>query len=88
MASPDLFPNVSFSHVSVPAAAGASTEVTGGATAVFGGDASTGAPRLSLVWSGETQAKHTLEIDLSDAQVFLRDLDGLWGEVEWEWRGL
>uniref|UniRef100_A0A0E0EG11 type I protein arginine methyltransferase n=1 Tax=Oryza meridionalis TaxID=40149 RepID=A0A0E0EG11_9ORYZ len=66
MASPDLFPNVSFAHVS----ADASTEATGGATAVFGGDASTGAPRLSLVWSGETQAKHTLEIDLSDAQIF------------------
>ncbi|KAL5199127.1 hypothetical protein ABZP36_002639 [Zizania latifolia] len=67
MASPDLFHDVSFSHVS---AAASSPEATAGATAVFGGDASSGAPRLSLVWPGEPRAKHTLEIDLSDAQVF------------------
>ncbi|KAF0907681.1 hypothetical protein E2562_020453 [Oryza meyeriana var. granulata] len=87
MASPDLFPNVSFCHVSA-AAATSSPEATAGATAVFGGDAASGDPRLSLVWSGETQSKHTLEIDLSDAQIFkLGPTEWLCVSVESEAKG-
>ncbi|KAF0923787.1 hypothetical protein E2562_006743 [Oryza meyeriana var. granulata] len=45
-----------------------------GATAVFDGDTASEDPRLSLIWSEETQSKHMLEIDLSDAQL---------GQMEW-----
>lgn len=63
MASPDVFRNVSFSDVSA-----ASLEAAG-ATAVFGGDGASGAPRLGLVRPGAPESEPTLEIDLSDAQV-------------------
>ncbi|KAF8753625.1 hypothetical protein HU200_011594 [Digitaria exilis] len=65
MASPDLFQNVAFSDVSaaaVPAAVGA--------TAAFGVGAATGGPRLSLVKAGKPEVEPTVEIDLSDAQIF------------------
>lgn len=71
MASTDVFRDVSFSDVSA-----ASPEAVG-ATAVFGGDAASGAPRLGLVGPGAPEAEPTLEIDLSDAQIF-----GL-GPTEW-----
>ncbi|KAL5196580.1 hypothetical protein ABZP36_000092 [Zizania latifolia] len=70
MAPSDLFHDVSFSRVPAAAAAAASPEATAGGTAVFGEDGSSGAPSLSLVLPGEPRAKHTLEIDLSDAQIF------------------
>ncbi|KAK3125990.1 hypothetical protein QOZ80_7BG0612400 [Eleusine coracana subsp. coracana] len=65
MASPDLFPNVSFSDVSAGAA-----PVADGATAAFGVDATSGGPRLSLVRAGKPEVEPTIEIDLSDAQIF------------------
>jgi type I protein arginine methyltransferase len=64
MASPDLFPNVSFSDVSAGA-----TLAADGATAAFGVDATSGGPRLSLVRAGKPEVEPTMEIDLSDAQV-------------------
>ncbi|KAG8099137.1 hypothetical protein GUJ93_ZPchr0013g35428 [Zizania palustris] len=69
MAPSDLFHDVSFSRVPSAAAAAAddSPEAIAGGTAVFGED---GAPSLSLVCPGAARAKHTLEIDLSDAQIF------------------
>ena len=78
MASPDMFPNVSFSDVN--AAAAPSKEEAGGAggggKAVFGLDAASGAARLSLVRTGAEQA--TMEIDLSDAQVHAA-ISLIWG---------
>ncbi|CAL5084811.1 unnamed protein product [Urochloa decumbens] len=65
MASPDLFPNVAFSDVSASAAPAAE-----GATAAFGVSAATGGPRLSLVKAGKPEVEPTVEIDLSDAQIF------------------
>uniref|UniRef100_A0A0D9X2S8 Probable histone-arginine methyltransferase CARM1 n=2 Tax=Leersia perrieri TaxID=77586 RepID=A0A0D9X2S8_9ORYZ len=72
MASPDVFHDVSFSHVSAAAAAASPEEAAvASATALFGGNGASGAPRLSLVSNGEPKAaKHALEIDLSDAQMF------------------
>ncbi|KAL6657167.1 hypothetical protein ACP70R_004947 [Stipagrostis hirtigluma subsp. patula] len=66
MASPDLFANVSFADVSAPAGSPAAD----GATAAFGVDAATGGPRLSLVRPGKPEVEPTIEIDLSDAQIF------------------
>ncbi|RCV14431.1 hypothetical protein SETIT_2G425700v2 [Setaria italica] len=65
MASPDLFPNVTFSDVSAAAA-----PANEGATAAFGVGAATGAPRLSLVKAGKPEVEPTVEIDLFDAQIF------------------
>ncbi|XP_062188618.1 probable histone-arginine methyltransferase CARM1 isoform X1 [Phragmites australis] len=66
MASPDVFPNVSFSDVSAAAAAPAAD----GATAAFGVNAATGGPRLSLVKTGKPEVEPTVEVDLSDGQIF------------------
>ncbi|KAG2638986.1 probable histone-arginine methyltransferase CARM1 isoform X2 [Panicum virgatum] len=65
MASPDLFQNVAFSDVSAAAAPAAE-----GATAAFGVAAATGGPRLSLVKAGKPEVEPTIEIDLSDAQIY------------------
>nr|CAB3458929.1 unnamed protein product [Digitaria exilis] len=65
MASPDLFQNVAFSDVSAAAVLAAE-----GATAAFGVGAATGGPRLSLVKAGKPEVEPTVEIDLSDAQIF------------------
>ncbi|XP_062187263.1 probable histone-arginine methyltransferase CARM1 isoform X2 [Phragmites australis] len=66
MASPDVFPNVSFSDVSAAAVAPAAD----GATAAFGIDAATGGPRLSLVKAGKPEVEPTVQVNLSDAQIF------------------
>lgn len=71
MASPDIFPNVSFSDVNAAAA-----EESGGGKAVFGLDAASGAARLSLVSTG-AEHEQAVEIDLSDAQMFKL------GRTEW-----
>jgi type I protein arginine methyltransferase len=81
MASPDLFPDVSFSDVSAGAAPAAD-----GATAAFGVDATSGGPRLSLVRAGMPEVEPSTEIDLSDAQVSaVISVNVIWGGVTAEW---
>ena len=76
MASPDLFPNVSFSDVSSGAAPAAD-----GATAAFGVNAASGGPRIILVKAGKPEVEPTIEIDLSDAEVAaVISVNVIWGE--------